>query len=138
MSFPKTLKAAKADAIDLIAAGDTAKDGGFLVSEDQINSIESTLADNETQIANLTTECDNANNALKVAKDATTEANTRLTNANTRISNLEAEVATLKGKPAADFSITKSGDDPPPVLSGKTTGKDKYRTKWDVEAEAYR
>jgi hypothetical protein len=68
MSFPKTLIAAAADNFPVLAAGDTVSDGGFLLTEDNINAIEQTLTNNETAVANLKIERDNASAALTAAQ----------------------------------------------------------------------
>jgi ClpP class serine protease len=86
MSFPKTLSAAKATAFSVVAAGDKSKDGGFLLSEEQMNSIESSLAQNETaaatsasEIQRLTAELGTANEAKKKAEDQVTAQSTQIT-----------------------------------------------------------
>jgi chromosome segregation ATPase len=83
MAFPKTLTAAGAESFGVLAAGDSVTDGGFFLSEDNLNSIESHLgsvaasaSESQATIERLTTELATATSAQKVAEDALAAANT--------------------------------------------------------------
>lgn len=62
MSFPKTLAAAGATSFTVIGAGDEATEGGFILSEEMLNSIEAMLSPDASslrqQLASVTAERD--------------------------------------------------------------------------------
>jgi signal peptide peptidase SppA len=102
--FQNILSAAKSESFEVI-------DGGFLLTEEQLNAIDDNIANKVTAI-NLATE---SNNRLKESVDELQSQFDGAVNANTelkvKIAELEAEVAQLKAGPAASLTSTTSEKD---------------------------
>lgn len=85
MAFPKTLKNAAAESFSIVAAGDSATEAGFILTEDQMNSLEESFTasenvanENATTIQSLTEQVAAANTAREAAETATTTATANL------------------------------------------------------------
>lgn len=108
-AFQNTLKAANVDSFEVV-------DNGFLLSEENLNSIEAHVSNLQSQVdaANLATQ--NAEAALAALKETDAElATTNLTQSN-EIATLQAEVARLNALTPAPAAIAAPadnfGDDP--------------------------
>lgn len=99
MAFEKTLTAANAESFEVV-------EGGFLLSEENLNAIEASFAAHDAQVATLNSTI--AENAVVIeGMNATITANNETIVANNaRIAELEAEVAKLKAAPAASLTST--------------------------------
>lgn len=106
MAFEKTLKAAKAEKFEVV-------DGGFLLSEDQLNSIEAALAAAETtaaELATATTAKTTAEEATKTANASLATATESLKTANEKVTTLEAKVTELEKEDAPASETKKTTD----------------------------
>lgn len=104
MAFENTLKAANAESFEVV-------EGGFLLTEENLNAIEASIAAHEVNVATLNSTIA-ASNAQIEGLNATVVANNEtITANNSRISELEAEVAQLKAGPAASLTSTTSEKD---------------------------
>lgn len=130
MSFPKTLSAANATAFSVVAAGDKSKDGGFLLSEEQMNSIESSLTNDETaaatsasEIQRLTGELAVATAAKKTAEDQVTAQATQITQLTQQRDSFKQQAEEFGAGTSEPTSTVKSKDE----FESKTTGaKDSF------------
>jgi protease-4 len=123
MAFEKTLSAAKAESFAVV-------DDGFLLSEENLNSIEAAIAQGETDAASiitLTAELATANTAKETAENS-------LSTANEKITELEATIVTLGKGDAGKASSTGSAEDP---KNGATYANpwDEFRTSVDDEMD---
>lgn len=115
MAFEKTLATAKAQSFAVV-------EGGFLLTEEQLNSLETHITSQET--------------ALQTAQQETVTANARITELTTtaaadkeKITGLEQQVTNLKKGDAGQFTkASADGDDK------FESGKDKYA---DLRKEAF-
>lgn len=106
MSFEKTLKAAKSESFEVV-------DGGFLLSEDQLNNIEAAQEANEataTRVTELEGQLATAQAAQKAAEDNLATANASFKKANEKVTTLEAKVAELEEEDAKGSETGKEKD----------------------------
>lgn len=99
MAFEKTLTAANSEQFEVV-------DGGFLLTEDQLNSIEAKLNDADAQAAGLT----ETQTALDAATAAQQTAEENLATAQQTIATLEAKVAELEQEDASGSDTGKQKD----------------------------
>lgn len=107
MAFEKTLKAAKAESFEVV-------DGGFLLSEDQLNNIEAAQEASETTTARVTElegQVAAAQTAQQTAEAGLATANTNLATANASIETLQARVTELEGEDAKASDTGKGKDE---------------------------
>lgn len=117
LSFQNTLKTANAESFDVV-------DGGFLLTEDHLNTIEnrfSEFVNLETELANVKGERDSLTNTL-AEKDAA------IATATSRINELNAEVERLNALTTTPAQTSKEED----------SFKDDSKVVSDVTAEANR
>lgn len=104
MAFEKTLAVATAASFEVV-------DGGFLLEEAHLNSLEAALVANETTVADLTGKVTTAQAAQKTAEDSLAAANLSITEKDAAIVAKDAEIAKLKAGPAGSIKqTTKEGD----------------------------
>ncbi len=140
MAFPKTLNAAKVDAFTVIAAGDTANDGGFLLSEQQLNNIEASISTSEKAASDAQAEVSRLTNNLATANAAKEKAEGELATAKTALTQAEKDRDDYK-KQAEEYGAgtdnpneTKADADPAAGASKKKTmnSMDKYAEEMGV------
>lgn len=104
----------------------TALNEGIWLTTGHFSAIEIALETVNGSVATLATERDNLQQQLTQAA----------TQAHQQIAGLQNEIATLKKGPAGEFSQTTTSQD---QLSAQKveSGKNKYRTSYDDEAERY-
>lgn len=124
MAFEKALATAKAEAFEVV-------EGGFLLSEENLNSIEATLAANETAVAAHATEVEalggqiiSLNEQLTAANEATNAGVATITEREEEIGRLNARIATLEASTDEPTTTAREKDD---------TGADK--TPYHAKAE---
>lgn len=117
MAFEKTLAVAKAESFEVV-------DGGFLIEEAHLNSIEAAIEAGETAQASVTS----LTEQLSIANTAKETAEASLVIANAKMAQLEKKDATV-------LSAAIATEDP---KSGEKTGWDKYETSLDKEANRLR
>ena len=117
----------------------TAVNEGIWLTTGHFSAIEIALEASINCAASLTSERDNLQQQLtQVQQDAqTAAANSQksLDDRDRQISNLQTENAKLKAGPAGEFSQTTTTEDPIP--GQQTSNKNKFRTSYDDEIEAY-
>jgi len=116
MAFTRTLKAAKADSFAV-------EDGGFLVTEDQLNNIEASLAATEGVAEKATSDLAQANVKLGALQEKNASLNARIAELEEKITALESSAPELK-------QTTKSSTDTPPITAA---ADDDFRTEVDEE-----
>jgi protease-4 len=89
MAFEKTLTTAGAEAFEVV-------EGGFLLSETELNNIEASLASHETAVQGLQSQLSEAQAAQRTAEENLASANQTIQADNARIQTLEGQVATLE------------------------------------------
>jgi len=103
LSFQNTLASANAEAFEVV-------ENGFLLSEDQLNAIETQI----TSLQNNATTSTEAQQQLQASLDAANASATSVTAerdaANARIAELEAQVETLNGATPAPVATSKESD----------------------------
>lgn len=104
MAFEKTLKSANATEFEVV-------DGGFLLDEAHLNSIEAKLSENETAIFNLTTAVSEVNGNLAISKQETADALSGQQALANEITNLKEQIATLKAGAAKPAAATLQNQD---------------------------
>lgn len=117
----------------------TALNEGIWLTTGHFNAIENALESGNGSVATLTTERDNLQQQLTQARQdaqtAATQAQNNLQTRDQQISNLQTEIANLKKGPASDFTQTTTTQD---LVTGQpTSDKNKFRTSYDDEIEAY-
>jgi protease IV len=99
MAFKKTLTAAKADKFSVV-------DGGFLLTEENLNNIENNIAASETAAAESSSQLTSANTAKKKAEDDLATANQTITAKDAEISGLKIQLSEAQESAAGEFQET--------------------------------
>lgn len=117
----------------------TALNEGIWLTTGHFNAIENALESGNGSVVSLTTERDNLQQQLTQARQdaqtAATQAQNDLQARDQQIGNLQTEIANLKKGPAGNFTQTTTTQDQVPDQT--TSDKNKYRTTYDDEMEAY-
>lgn len=125
MAFEKTLVASKATSFEVV-------DGGFLLSEDNLNSVEASLIAAEAKETQLNGEITGLTEQIGT-KTIDIDAANQAKEANAaRVIELEAEIVTLKTSAPGFVQTVKIGTD---AIPGTKTPAEKYRTSFDDEAD---
>lgn len=140
MAFEKSLAAAKTQSFAVV-------EGGFLLSEENLNNIESQITSSENKISqlNAAAEASKTSHEEQIGKlndqlassaeekksvdESLSSANSTIESQKTRIEELEEENKKLKASPAVDPKTTVSSQDPTVVTT--ETDKNKYLTSYD-------
>lgn len=123
MAFEKTLKASKSESFEVV-------EGGFLLSEDQLNNIEAHVAAQETTNADTQAQLEASQQAANNTAADLKAANETIAARDARITELEAANAELsKGPKAAFTSTAKEGDE-----THVGASKNPFQTSVDEEA----
>jgi protease IV len=91
MVFEKTLTAAKAESFEVV-------EGGFLLTEENLNNVEAAIALHSTEVANHATEIAGLNTKLEDQSLQAQQAVAELATANATIATKETEIATLNAR----------------------------------------
>lgn len=113
---------------------------GIWLTSGHVNAIENALEANNGGLTALTTERDNLQQQLTQAQQdaqtAATQAQNNLQARDQQIAGLQTEIANMKKSPAGEFTQTTTTQDLVPGNTG-ASGKAKYRTSYDADAELY-
>jgi ClpP class serine protease len=122
-AFQHTISASQAEGFAVV-------ENGFLLTEENLNNIESHIVGLETAAAEAGTNADNAQTALQAANDQNAQLTADLATANSRIAELEAQVEKMNPLTLAPVNTNKAAD------SFSDNPEDKYLTSYDLEKRA--
>lgn len=123
-AFTQTLASAKAEHFEVV-------EGGFLLSEENLNNIEAAINTLSQRVAEAESNASNvAENAIGLQSSLDT-ANANLATANARIADLEAQVETLNAQTPAPAATSKDAD-----KFNEEDPETKYLTSYDLEKKA--